>query len=332
MQEILSFIIIISLLFIFNLNRISDYLNIKDYPDNKRKLHITPVPLLGGLVLIIPFIVLTLCIFFKPDFVFKILDLSFLEYFNFIFFSFLIFTVGLIDDKFEIKANLKLFLIFLIIFIYSSLDSSIIISSLNFSFLNEKFILGKYSLPFTIFSILLFINAFNMFDGINLQCGLYSLFIFLIINFFQNFHFLSLVFIIQILLFLYLNFKNRTYLGDSGSLFLGFVISIIVIKNYNQQANFLYADQIFILMMIPGFDLLRLAIQRSLKGIHPFSADRNHLHHYFLNKYSFLKTTIIIQLFLILPFLISFYVKTYFIIIFVLIVYTLIILKLKDKN
>ena len=79
------------------------------------------------------------------------------------------------------------------------------------------------------------------------------------------------------------------FLGDSGSLILGFLISYICIKAYNQ--NFInHADEIFLIMSIPGYELLRLFIKRISIGRNPFSADSNHIHHYLINKFSHIKT------------------------------------------
>ena len=83
-------------------------------------------------------------------------------------------------------------------------------------------------------------------------------------------------------------------------MFLSFIFSVLMIKSYNLQSNIIYADQIFLVMMIPGLELLRLAIFRIYKKKHPFKGDRNHIHHYLLNSFNFWKT-IIIQSLIIIP-------------------------------
>ena len=143
-----------------------------------------------------------------------------------------------------------------------------------------------------------------MFDGINLQASLYSLFLFLIflINGFAIE--IAIVLIISSLFFIYLNYSNKCFLGDNGSLLIAFILSYLFIKSYNN--NIFYADQIFLLMMIPGFDLLRLAITRIYNGNHPFKADRNHLHHILLQKYGSDKTLLITFFIITVPNVISF--------------------------
>ena len=92
------------------------------------------------------------------------------------------------------------------------------------------------------------------------------------------------------------------FLGDSGTMLIAFVIGYFFIKSHNLYEKF-FSDEIFLIMMIPGFELLRLAITRILNQKHPFSPDRNHIHHLMINKFSFLKSFLVIQILLVLPFL-----------------------------
>ena len=92
------------------------------------------------------------------------------------------------------------------------------------------------------------------------------------------------------------------FLGDSGTMLLGFVMSYFFIKSYNLD-GILYSDEIFLIMMIPGFELLRLAITRLIKKKHPFKPDNHHIHHYMIKKFGYLKSYFIIQLLLIIPYL-----------------------------
>ena len=78
------------------------------------------------------------------------------------------------------------------------------------------------------------------------------------------------------------------FMGDSGTMLLAFIISYLFIKSHNSYGKF-YADEIFLIMMIPGIELVRLAVSRLLNKKHPFSPDRNHIHHIMLNKFNFTK-------------------------------------------
>ena len=64
--------------------------------------------------------------------------------------------------------------------------------------------------------------------------------------------------------FLYLNFKKEIFLGDSGSILIGFLISYFCIKF--SKFGLLKSDQIFIIMMLPGIDMLRLFLVRLSSG------------------------------------------------------------------
>ena len=88
-----------------------------------------------------------------------------------------------------------------------------------------------------------------MFDGINLQSSMYSILIFICIYLIYSDLFFIKLLIISLIGFSYLNYKNKSFLGDSGTLLLGFVISYIFIKLYNYEfIN--YADEIVIFMII----------------------------------------------------------------------------------
>ena len=76
------------------------------------------------------------------------------------------------------------------------------------------------------------------------------------------------------------NLKNKIFLGNSGVNFLSIFISLLIVKSYNTQNIYLFCDEIFLLLFIPGIDAARVTIYRALKNKSPFSPDRTHLHHY----------------------------------------------------
>ena len=172
-----------------------------------------------------------------------------------------------------------------------------------------------------------------MFDGINLQVGFYCVLIFSIFVLKGIFFNFSLIIIISLIAFLYLNYKNKTYLGESGIQFLAFTISYIVIKSYNLNQNLFLVDEIFILMALPGLELFRLFLFRVAKGKHPFKADTDHLHHLLLRNFSSEKTFLIIFLFIFLT--IIFYNFTQYKILFITlycILYIIVIFYLKKRK
>jgi len=270
----LLFIFLINLFFLLNLKRISKKINIFDYPDKKLKLHSEQVFIGGGIIF---FITLSFIYLFNI-FIFK--D-YFMKVSTFLFAS-LIFFLGLVDDKFKLNYLNKFFFLIIILILLLLADKSIVINNLRFSFSNYELNLGVYSFFFTLLCFLLFINSINLFDGINLQCGAYFLVIFSFFYFItQNYLFLFLL--VPLIFFLILNFCNKVFLGDGGSLLIAFVIGYFSISLYNK--NYFKSDDIIILMIVPGFDMFRLFLVRILNKRNPFKGDLNHLHHLLKNNF-----------------------------------------------
>jgi UDP-N-acetylmuramyl pentapeptide phosphotransferase/UDP-N-acetylglucosamine-1-phosphate transferase len=270
----LLFIFLINLFFLLNLKRISKKINIFDYPDKKLKLHSEQVFIGGGIIFFITFSFIYLFnIFIFKDYFMKVS--------TFLFAS-LIFFLGLVDDKFKLNYLNKFFFLIIILILLLLADKSIVVNNLRFSFSNYELNLGVYSFFFTLLCFLLFINSINLFDGINLQCGAYFLVIFSFFYFItQNYLFLFLL--VPLIFFLILNFCNKVFLGDGGSLLIAFVIGYFSINLYNK--NYFKSDDIIILMIVPGFDMFRLFLVRILNKRNPFKGDLNHLHHLLKNNF-----------------------------------------------
>ena len=239
------------LIFIFK-DYLKKKINIYDYPDFKKKLHKRPIPLIGGWILLFNLI------FFLFS---SYSQLSILEI-KIILCSFFFLIIGALDDKYQLSSYTKISTLLVALIIFFNFNENLIIN--NLKIYNYNIYLDNHlGLFFSILCVLLFVNAFNLFDGINLQSSLYGFYLLLFL-FFKSF-FVEIIFIILIALILivYLNHKNRIFMGDSGTLFLGFVISVLIIANYNIK-NSLKVDEIFLLMFLPGVDMFRLFVQRIL--------------------------------------------------------------------
>jgi UDP-GlcNAc:undecaprenyl-phosphate GlcNAc-1-phosphate transferase len=330
---------ILLLVFFFNLfliifsNRISKIYNLFDKPDFVRKIHKLPVPLLGGLFLILNL----LLIIFINKYIFLVFTNNyFAEYELLLFLSLCLFfyLLGFYDDKRNLSANYKLLMMAIAILLLIFTDKDLLIENLIFSFSESSFNLGIFSYFVTLLCFLLFINAFNMLDGINGQSASYLIFIFLILILKNILVFFSILMIINLFFFLILNFKNKAYLGDSGTLLAGYLISYIFVKNYNININKdFFVDEIFLIMSIPGYELLRLAIKRILEKKHPFKGDQSHIHHLLCNKFDVKIAYFTVQLLLIFPYGIYFFSKSFYISVLSSIsLYSLIIYKLPANN
>jgi len=218
----------------------------------------------------------------------------------------ILFTVGLYDDIYQIDFKLKF--IFQLIVAKILIDQGIIVSNFNG-------FLGIYEIPYllsqliTIFIIVYIINATNFSDGID---GLAStevvkcLLIVLILNNWSeinNYNFFFVLTLISILPIYYFNFKrnNKVFLGDSGSLLLGGIVSIALVNTNNLELvniNLSLNTPLLILVCYtyPIIDSTYVILKRILAKKSPFIADNTHIHHILLNKgFSHFKCLIVLS-------------------------------------
>ncbi len=284
---IITFFLIINLLIYKNINPISSLFNLVDKPDDHLKKHSNNVFLMGGPIIFFNLSIIFLLIFlsenFKEIFIGQIL--SKIEFFIFYLLSFLFFFVGLLDDKYKINPNYKFLIFIFFVVILTLLDENLLL--IDIKIFNGSIEIGNIFLSsfFTIFCFLAFINAFNFFDGINLQVGFYSIFLVLVFVSKNFYIYFWITLLISIFLYLYLNYKNYSFLGDSGSLLLSFIFGYFFIYSHN-QFNLLRADEIFLLMMLPGIDMIRLTFERLVNKKNPLLGDRSHIHHLVVKKYN----------------------------------------------
>ena len=297
---ILIFHIILNFFLIFFKNKLAIFFNIFDYPDKDLKNHKNITPLIGGIFIFINLlfgyiVLLFLNVNFFPS------ELSIKQQLSFYILSILLFFLGIYDDKKNLLPLNRLFFASIIIFFCITINDSLVINSISVSFIENRVFFNKISLVFTILCVLLFIHASNLFDGINLQSILYFKVIFLYLLIFSNFKVLSIIIIISLFFLVYMNYKNYLFLGDSGIYLLSSIASFILINEYNVFKTILYADEIFVLMMVPGVDMIRLVIFRVLKRKNPFKGDRNHLHHLLTKKLTIIQTNLLVISMVFLP-------------------------------
>lgn len=291
---ILNFIIFF--LIYFNFNKISKFLNIYDIP-SKRKIHKTSTPLIGGLIIITFFILNLFILTFldNKDF-FNYLSIQNYKFYYFILILFFIlFLIGLYDDKYNLNNSKKLIwiIIFSFIIIYSNYNFEVL--NLNLSF-GLKFSVDKFSLPFTSICLISLVIIMNLYDGTNLQSGIFYLLNYFLIFMITQSSFVLFLFIIPIIFFLIFNYSGKCFLGDSGSNFMSCIFGIILIRFYYNHDE-IFADHIVLMVFIPLLDAIRLFIKRILRNRLPFEADKNHIHHLVLSKYSYNTTIALLSIF-----------------------------------
>ena len=266
---------ILSFLILFIIAKISYSLNLIDHANN-RKIHDKPVAFTGGIAISIA-LVLSILLFSVSD---KNLNLI-------TSIAFLICIVGLIDDKFSLNVGGKLSLQVIPIFYLIVFENLFLEHLGNYTYFN--LVLGAFVIPFNLLAVLLLINSFNYFDGMDgtLSCTSISV---LIILFFlipdENFKFFIIITLIPILIFLLFNFSilklPKLFLGDGGSLLLGFIIAFILIhlasKNLTHPILLAWSITIFV------FEFLSINLIRLKNKKNPFIAGQDHLHHILFDK------------------------------------------------
>ena len=307
MLGIFFIILIINVIFLIFFDNISNKISIFDRPSNPLKNHKKKTSAIGGLF----FLVSITCYYILNNFSIDNNYLSFKENISIIIFIFLFFIIGIYDDKFSIKPNSKILLSILITLIFLLVNESFIINKLKFSVFDSYVDLKNIKIIFTILCIMLFINACNMFDGINLQFGLYILLLSIVLYSKIPIPGLFMTTIITCLFFLYLNYKNKLFIGNNGTLFFGSFFSILFIYYYNFQQQVITTDEIFLYMSIPGFDLIRVSLSRSLKGQNIFIGDRNHIHHLLIKKHTLISSIFLLQTIIIVPIIYAYLTNEY---------------------
>lgn len=244
---------------------------------NIRKVHNRPTPLVGGITIV--FTLLIMVVFLT------IYDNSDVQLY--IIFSLYFFFIGLFDDLFRWNYKRKLFLqvIGTISFILSISDN---ISTLTFSSLNSNNLFFNQILIFI--WMLFLINAFNFFDGINFLAGSLAIVFFTSYSiYFSQFDSYYSISILIILMFAVVGFLvyNRApakmFLGDAGSMFLGFTLATYPLVFSTNPTNELDLTFFIIVLFILVSDTFFVLVNRLLKNKNPFQPDKTHLHHLLLD-------------------------------------------------
>ena len=284
-----------------------------------------PVSSAGGIYLVINLSVLLL---FYKNLYFDAhnLFLNLANFYSFYLTILFIFIIGLIDDIIDLRPLQKTLYLLIVIYTALLLDNGIIIEELHFSFIDKKLYLNQGSIFITLFCIFVFINAFNMFDGTNLQAGLYSLIITIFFMLHSGYFNIFLPILTFLIFFIYHNYSGKIFLGNSGSHVFGFIFSWFFIKLYNLHI-IPNVDDIILLMLIPGLDLARLFLWRTMKKSEFFVSDQNHIHHILMNKFSGIKLQIVISLLILTPIIIFNFTQIFFVSFFIgILIYSLLIL------
>ncbi len=247
-----------------------------DVPRDKRRMHKTPIPRLGGLAIFTGFISAVLLF----------VDLT-PQLQGILIGAVLIVVTGVIDDIFQISALLK-FSFQIIAAIVPVLYGVRIEVFSNFNFFSsDSFInLGFLAAPLTVLWIVAITNSVNLIDGLDgLAVGVSSIacFSLLIIAILVSEPVVAVIIAAlagACIGFLPYNMNPaKIFMGDSGALFLGYILATISIQGLFKFYALVSFAVPFLILGLPIFDTIFAIVRRVAHGKSPMQADRGHLHH-----------------------------------------------------
>ena len=249
-----------------------------DVPD-KRKVHVTPTPRLGGVAIFLAFLLATLSFAPIVPAVRGILVGGLI-----------IFVTGLVDDLHGLSAKHK-FTGEVIACLCTIGIGRLWLSDLGNLFgFGDILLPAWFGIPFTVFAVVGVINAINLIDGLDGLSGgvsVIALSAFLLMGILDecpSVILLSAALLGAVLGFLKYNFyPARIFMGDVGSLTVGFVLGFLAVQMTQHTGATISPMVPIVILGLPILDTLRVMQRRIRKNLRPFSPDQTHVHHKFLN-------------------------------------------------
>lgn len=285
--KIVVSVMVVTALFFPLVKWIAKHVEALDYP-NERKVHKKPMPLLGGLMMFFGF--LFGYMFFAPQNT---------QMLAILIAGFIVILTGMIDDIKPLKAKQKMI---------GQVIAAIIVTFYGDILLNDITFFGFYfdfgwlAYPLTIIFIVALMNCINFIDGLDgLSCGISTIFFatigviaFIMHNIGSLEITLTFIMLGACLGFLIFNFNPaKIFMGETGSMFLGFMISVVCLMGFKAVTLTSLVVPMLILA-IPILDTLFAIIRRIIHKKPIYIADKQHLHHQLLNKKFSQRTTVLI--------------------------------------
>lgn len=267
--------------------------NLYDIP-NQRKVHKNAIPRLGGVSFLPSMLIATVIALLVWSYAYNGKKIQISPWT--IYFALglaVIYTIGLLDDIFGVKAKHKFFIQ---IFVSSLLPISSLYINNFYGFLGIEQVPFWIGAPLTVFVLVFIMNAINLIDGID---GLSSGLSFIALTGFFYCFFVEQLWVYCILIaglmgvlipYFYFNMfgkaenNKKIFMGDSGSLTIGYILGVLLVKfcmdnphvmNYRKESMFLSVT----LLIVPTFDVCRVIIARFIHRYGIFQPDKNHIHH-----------------------------------------------------
>jgi len=254
-----------------------------DHPGG-RKRHGAPVPLTGGVSITAGFVCALLASFS-----------AFGEFTPFFAAVLLLTLVGLLDDVGEVSAGTKMLFQLIAALLMTSWASNFLVN-LGDLFGTNPINTRNWGIPLTLFAALAVINAMNMLDGLD---GLAGGLAFMMLAFFGAFAWtlgdMNSAKILIVLLgavagFLFFNLpwslrgRHRTFMGDAGSMVLGFAIAWFAVSLTQRGGNAVSPPVMLWVLGIVLMDVFTVTVRRLARRRSPMAPDRDHIHHVLLRR------------------------------------------------
>lgn len=248
-----------------------------DYP-SQIKHHAQATPLMGGVALFVvlaPLLPVFMYIFEPQGLGNRALSVIVIA-------TLLATWIGIVDDRRNLRAVLRFGMTLVIFAVAMAIEPRIVIDRIQITGFGSSFTMptvGAYL--FTLLIHVGFINSINMADGKNgLVIGMTIVWTLSLLSIGPPGLIIVVLPLVQMLgILLVYNLRSRLFLGDGGTYGLSAFLGMVSIYAYNYADGGVNADTLALLYLVPGIDMLRLVVMRTLQRRSPFDGDRNHLHH-----------------------------------------------------
>jgi len=260
-------------------------LGLVDQP-NERSSHTKIVPRVGGLAIFLPYLLLGLG-FYLSGYDYLQLNSGYWLGLG------AIVALGTIDDRLDLSSSLKFFVQFAVA-AYCVLSTGNYVDNL-YGLFGVGVLPSWLGISLSIITVVYLINAVNLIDGVDgLAAGISLLALYLFSTLMGGGeHLITFAFIgLGLIVFMGFNYsdKRKIFLGDAGSLSLGFILATFAMEflhSGNNHTAHLNLNPVIVAVLVLGYpvaDTIRVFAIRISMGLSPFNADRRHMHHVLLDK------------------------------------------------
>jgi UDP-GlcNAc:undecaprenyl-phosphate GlcNAc-1-phosphate transferase len=248
-------------------------LGVIDYPDGGRKSHARPTPMVGGIALMVPLLLVALAEarwHFPAAEIFPTLLL--------VGGGFLL--LGWYDDRHHVPPGVRLLISTALFGAVILLQPRLALTSLDFG--GPVVVpLWAVAFPFTVLCLVGLQNAINMADGMNgLLIGLAMFWTACLLAYAPaELQLYLTLMLLGLVILLFYNMVGALFLGDAGSYALGATIGILMIHCHQRAGGDLPVLTVVLWLLVPVLDCLRVMATRTFQQRSPLEADKNHLHH-----------------------------------------------------